>query len=101
VGLAGVVTGSVTGIVVLQKKATVTDHCSGSACDAEGKAAGDSGKAFATVSTVAFGVGLAAVGTSIALLIATEPQPKAGSAALIPRLGVGPGGAWAGVERRF
>jgi hypothetical protein len=103
VGLAGVLTGSITGIVVLQKKATVDDHCEETLCDGEGKKAADSGKTLATVSSVAFGVGLTAVAASIVLLIATEPSPaKSGqSAGFTPRVHAGAEGAWLGLERAF
>jgi hypothetical protein len=99
VGLAGVAAGSVTGILVLQKKATVTDHCVGSACDDVGKEAGDAGKTLAAVSTVSFGIGLTAVATSIALLIATEPRKAASP--LTPRFLAGRDGVWAGLEKSF
>ncbi|HEY3499812.1 MAG TPA: hypothetical protein VGK73_34210 [Polyangiaceae bacterium] len=101
-GLTGVLVGSVTGMVVLKKKATVTDHCLGSACDAEGKSAADSGRNLATVSTVAFGVGVTAAVASVVILIATEPRsPKRASQALAPLVSLGPDGAWAGVAREF
>jgi hypothetical protein len=99
VGLAGVAAGSVTGIIVLQKKATVTDHCVGNVCDDVGKEAGDTGKTLAAVSTVSFGIGLTAVATSIALLIATEPRKAA--LPLAPRLLAGRDGVWAGLEKSF
>jgi hypothetical protein len=102
VGLSGVIAGSVTGVMVLQKKATVTDHCDGSACDREGKEAADSGKTLAAVSTVSFGVGLSAVAASIVILIVTEPRtPAPPPAGFVPRLNVGSRGVWAGLEREF
>lgn len=103
VGLAGLVLGTVSGVIVLQKKAIVQDHCNGLVCDAEGKAAADSASLPGALSTVGFGLGGVGVATGL-LLWLTEPSPPAtpsvGSglrpAASVDRTGVviGMKGAW-------
>lgn len=103
VGLAGLVLGTVSGVIVLQKKAIVQDHCNGLVCDAEGKAAADSASLPGALSTVGFGLGGVGIATGL-LLWLTEPAPPAtpsvGSglrpAASVDRTGVvlGMKGAW-------
>lgn len=78
VGVTGVVVGSVAGGVALAKKSVVSDRCHGDACDAEGKRAADAGQTAATVSTVAFGVGLVGLGASLWLLLTSDAAPSAG-----------------------
>lgn len=103
VGLAGLVLGTVSGVIVLQKKSIVQDHCNGLVCDAEGKAAADSASLPGALSTVGFGLGGVGVATGL-LLWLTEPPapatPAVGSglrpAASVDRTGVviGMKGAW-------
>jgi hypothetical protein len=68
IGVAGIVVGSITGGVVLAKKSVANEHCQGTACDAEGQRAVDTGRTLGWVSTIAFGVGIIGVGTAIVLL---------------------------------
>ncbi len=63
------------GIMAIGESATVTDHCDGPACDAEGKAAADSVKSLGLVSTIGFGVGIAGLATA-AVLWLTAPGPS-------------------------
>jgi hypothetical protein len=67
VGVAGLVVGSITGGVVLAKKSVANDHCQGTACDAEGQRAVDTGRTLGWVSTIAFGLGVVGIGTAIVL----------------------------------
>ncbi len=87
VGVAGIVVGTITGILVLDRKATVDKKCDGYACDAEGKKAADSGQTLAAVSTIAFGVGIAGLATGVTLVL-TAPDEKSR-------------GAWLGVSGKF
>jgi hypothetical protein len=102
VGVAGVVVGSVAGFMVLGKKSTVSAQCTDHVCDAAGVDAANSGKTLGLVSDIAFGVGIAGLATSAILLLT---QPKAESTAQAPRwqplLASAPGGAWAGIGKRF
>ena len=69
VGIAGIVTGAVTGALVLSKKSTVNSECDGKQCTAEGVEAGEDGKLFSTVSTVAFAVGVVGVAAGATLIL--------------------------------
>jgi hypothetical protein len=88
-GAAGLIVGTITGALVLDRKATVTDECpTRDTCSKEGKEAADSGQSLAAVSTIAFGIGLAGVGTGVTLIL-TAPNDK------------GRGAAWLGVTKHF
>jgi hypothetical protein len=88
VGLVGLVVGSVTGLLVLDRKATVDAECVNHACTKEGKQAADSGQSLAAVSTIAFGVGLAGLATGVTLVL-TAPGDQKRS------------GAWLAVTQQF
>lgn len=77
VGIAGVLVGSITGLLVLDRKATVNDECKPdpNSCTKEGVEAADSGQSLATVSTIAFAVGVAGVATGVTLIL-TAPDDK-------------------------
>jgi hypothetical protein len=77
VGVAGVLTGSVAGIVTLGKKSTANEHCDDDlrVCDATGRDANRSGKTFAVVSGVGFGVGIVGVATGVYLLLTAPAKP--------------------------
>jgi hypothetical protein len=65
-GLVGLAVGAVTGILAVQRKRTVDENCEAkgatTVCAPEGYAAIPEGKTFATVSTVATGLGALGVG---------------------------------------
>ena len=89
IGLAGIVVGAVTGVLVLDRKATVDDQCNvNHVCSKEGKEAADSGQTLAAVSTIAFGVGLAGIATGVTLIL-TAPDNR------------GRAGAWLAVTQQF
>jgi len=102
VGVAGIVVGSITGFMVLGKKSTVNSECMDHVCRQAGTNAANSGKTLGLVSDIGFGVGIAGLATSAILLLT---QPKAESSAQAPRwqplLASAPGGAWAGIGKRF
>lgn len=113
VGVAGLVLSGITGALVLGKKGVVDDHCGkaiqapdAKACDQTGLDAANSGNSMAVVSTIAFGVGLAGLGTA-AVLYWTEPTPSAAAAGQAPRrltagvLELGPTGAMFGAQGTF
>jgi hypothetical protein len=104
IGVAGVAVGSVTGILVFGKKSTVKDECAGSTCSSAGVSAANSGKTLAIVSDIGFGVGIVGLATSAVLLL-TRPKAEPAAQLLAPRwqplLASTPGGAWAGLGRRF
>jgi hypothetical protein len=59
--LEGLAVGTVTGILAWQKKGAVERECPDAYCSADGMDAADAGTTYATVSTVSFGIGLAAL----------------------------------------
>jgi hypothetical protein len=93
VGLAGIVLGAVTGVVVWGQKGVVTDNCRDGAtrlCNPKGESASDTAATFGTVSTVSFAVGLTCLVGGI-VLYATEPAPaRLGSTPRFTALGVNP-----------
>jgi hypothetical protein len=104
VGIAGIAVGTVTGILVFGKKTTVNNGCTGDSCNPSGLSAANSGKQLATVSNIAFGVGIAGLATGAILLLA-QPKSESSAEALHsswqPLVASAPGGAWAGLERRW
>jgi hypothetical protein len=61
VGVAGVGLGSYFGLQTLSKNATANDHCPGDRCDQAGVDAGRDASTAATISTIAFAVGVAGI----------------------------------------
>ncbi|HSC86436.1 MAG TPA: hypothetical protein VLC09_04170 [Polyangiaceae bacterium] len=97
VGVAGIAVGTVAGIVALEQKSIVDDHCQGSVCDDDGLAAVEGGRAAATVSTIGFGVGAAGLVTWLVLLASTgsnDAALKAGPAQRAAGLGSPWGERW-------
>jgi hypothetical protein len=76
VGVAGILTGAVAGIVALRDKPTVDAHCTGNFCDPEGKSAADNLRSAGLVSTVAFAVGIVAAGAAVVLLLLEPKSPQ-------------------------
>jgi hypothetical protein len=77
-GAAGIVVGSVFGVLTFTQKADGDSHCSGSYCDASGLSSQDAAHTSATVSTVAFAVGLAALAVDAVLILTSKgPRPAA------------------------
>jgi hypothetical protein len=100
VGVAGVVTGSVAGVLAFGKKSTVDKDCKGLTCTPEGKQAVDSGRTDALISTIGFSVGAAGLIAGAVLLLtaprhAPAPADRAGVAFTG---GASAGGAWVGAE---
>lgn len=73
IGVAGIVTGIVTGAVAWSQKGVVSSNCREGLCNLEGEEAADLASAMGTVSTVAFPVGLAGIGVALVLIL-TEPE---------------------------
>jgi hypothetical protein len=73
VGVAGIAMGAVTGGLVLDRKATVEEHCQGDVCtDPAGVEAADEGRTLSILSTAGFIGGAALVGVGIALVLTAE-----------------------------
>jgi len=74
VGLAGVLTGSIAGLMALRDKDVVDGECLGLACSARGKDAADAARVEATVSTFGFAAGAAGVLTAAIVYLAGRPE---------------------------
>ncbi len=83
-GVAGLATSAVTGLLALDSKKTMDTECDGSKCSPEGLEASDSGERMATISTAAFGAGLVFLGAGAALLYfdGSKGQKRVGIAPL-------------------
>ena len=103
IGVVAVGIGAVTGLLAAGKKDTIDQHCIDTRCDTTGKQAADDAKSLATISTIAFGVGIAAGATAIVLVLLSPSSAPASKSArgLEPRFAVGPDGATGGVAGSF
>lgn len=92
VGAAGIVVGSVTGILALGKDSTVKDNCPNQGCPPAFHDDLDAAKRFSTISTISFAVGLIGVGVGVWGLL-SSPSPTAdkthASTSVRPSLGIG------------
>ncbi|MBI5535700.1 MAG: hypothetical protein HY898_23415 [Deltaproteobacteria bacterium] len=102
VGAAGVAAGTITGLMSASRKRTVDDNCIAGTCNAEGKSAADSGRSFATASTVCFSVGLAGfAAATVLLLVAPTTQNQPATARVKPVVAGGPQDVVLGVRGAF
>jgi hypothetical protein len=106
VGLGGVALGTVTGIVTLNKKATADANCSNESgrCNPAGVDANESGKTYAALSGVGFGIGVVglAVGTYLWLTSSAHSSaPSTTAAELAPELYVHSDSGFVSVAGRF
>jgi hypothetical protein len=99
-GVAGLVVGSITGVLVLGNKGTIEDNCVGTRCNAAGKDAADSAHSLGLVSTIGFGVGIAGLATA-AVLFFTEPKSSPSARRWAPLIADRNGGVVVGLERRW
>lgn len=75
VGLAGLVGGVVSGLMLQQKKATINDHCDAQkTCDPQGLDAVEGARTLLTLNTVSWAVGIAGVGAGTLLIIVGGPS---------------------------
>lgn len=91
VGVAGLVTGLATGIVVIGKKSTADEHCPAKRCDPTGYDAVQAGRTLGPVTTAMLVVGLVGVGVGVTLVAIGDEKSKT-EAALVPTVGPGSGG---------
>jgi hypothetical protein len=80
-GIAGIGTSLVTGLMVIDRKKEMEGNCLQGRCNPEGIAAAESGKTLSLVSTLAMGVGVIAIGSSAYLLL-SAPTSKNGMTTL-------------------
>jgi hypothetical protein len=96
VGAAGLVTGTVTGILHLTKTSSVRDtYCNGGdECRPGFEDDRDAAKTYATIANIAFGVGIAGVAVGIVGLVTSKPGDGASVQAqsrprIVPEIGLG------------
>ncbi|MGZ3476462.1 MAG: tetratricopeptide repeat protein [Polyangiales bacterium] len=98
----GIIAGTVTGIMSLSKASTVKDQCDGTRCPRTVQSDLDSSKSLGTISTIAFGVGIAGLAVGVIGLFtsgsSSEPAPKAASK---PFVSPYVGGLSAGIHGAF
>jgi hypothetical protein len=106
VGLGGVAFGTVTGIVTLNKKSTAQANCNDEleACNSAGVEANETGKTFAALSGLGFGVGVLGLAAGAYLLL-TAPSlpstPRSAEAQLAPSLSFQFSSGFVSVAGRF
>ena len=87
IGGAGVVLGTITGVVALGKHSDLAKVCGGGSCSSDQQSAVDSYHSMATLSTIGFVVGGVGVAAGVVLLLV---QPSAPTASLSPATGASP-----------
>ena len=84
VGLAGLVTGAIAGVLVLSKKSTVDSECAGKQCSQAGLDAANAGKTLGVVTTVGLITGAVGLGAATYLFVsAPSPSESARSSAYL------------------
>jgi len=104
IGVAGIAVGAVTGVLVLGKKSVVSDECDGKQCRSQkGVDAAKSGQTLGLISDIGFGVGIAGLAVGAVLLLTghSHSEQSAHRTLWQPLVATTPGGAWAGLSRRW
>ena len=106
VGVGGIAFGAVTGIVTLNKKSTADANCNSDreTCNSAGVDANETGKTFAALSGVGFGVGVVGLAVGAYLLLTTPSHPSIPAAtetALAPSLSFQRRSGFVGLAGRF
>ena len=83
VGLTALAVSASTGVVILQKKHVVEEHCRSGQCDAEGWAAAETGRTLIPFGTVSLVVGALALGSASYLLFMPVVAPSGARAAVV------------------
>lgn len=92
VGGAGLIIGSVTGIMALGKDSTVKDNCPNQGCPPAFHDDLNAAKSYSTISTISFGVGLVGLGVGVWGLLSSpsaEANKPAAAASVQPWIGIG------------
>lgn len=103
VGLAGVVVGSISGVIASSKwNKAQDDHCrTETLCDAEGVALTGEAKTAASISTASFIIGGAAIAAGVALFVTSLGGGKPTAARVMVAPSAGPSGGGIDVRVRF
>jgi hypothetical protein len=76
VGAAGIIAGSVTGLMSLSSAASAKDECDGNRCPPEVQDDIDASKSMATISNIAFAVGAVGIGVGVWQLLTVKDAPS-------------------------
>jgi PEGA domain len=99
--IAGLGTGSVAGILALRTQSDLDARCVDRVCPSAERSTGDALALQATVSTIAFGVGIAGAGLGTYFLFAGRRSPASSAAAVRPHVAPWFAGTSAGVGGIF
>jgi hypothetical protein len=80
VGAAGIVAGSIFGVLTFTQKSAGDSHCAGMYCDSSGLSSESAAHTSATISTVAFAIGLVAIAADAVLVLTRPHAPRPGGA---------------------
>jgi len=84
VGIAGLVTGAIAGVLVLGEKSTVNSECVGKQCSQAGVDAANAGKTLGVITTVGLVTGVVALGAASYLFVSVpSPTESAHSSAYL------------------
>jgi hypothetical protein len=84
IGVAGLVTGAIAGILTLSKKSTVNTECPDKQCSPDGLSAANAGKTLGVVTTVGLITGVVGIGAATYLFVsAPSPAESARSSAYL------------------
>jgi hypothetical protein len=98
IGVAGITTSLATGALAVSSKRTLDAHCIDQRCDEQGLDAANSGRTYATVSTVSGAIGILGLGVATYLLF--SPGTEQPSSTRIEAVAL-PGGGVVGMKGRF
>jgi hypothetical protein len=99
VGVAGLLTGTIAGIVALNHKSTRDDHCNADKiCDQTGVDANDAYGTMATVSNIGWAVGLLGLGAGAYFVLTSDARDGSETAV---RTSMGPAGSTVTMVRRW
>lgn len=102
IGVAGLATGAVAGVMLLNERQKIFDECEGTQCSPDGKEAADLAQnTLAPVTTVALGVGVAGVIVAVVLLVADSSEAAPTAARVTPMIAAGSGRPQLGVQGTF
>jgi hypothetical protein len=98
VGVVGVLGGAVTGAITWAQKGPIALNCQGRICNETGVHAKDTARVSGLISTIAFPVGLAALGAGLIVYVTEPPPSKFGNMAPRVRVGAAVGAGDAALE---
>jgi hypothetical protein len=77
VGVLGLLTGALTGLMILDERSVVAEHCHAELCDAQGLRANATGRALLVVNAIALGIGAVGVAGGVYLYVSSQASHAA------------------------